>query len=226
MIFKDKVRLAEQYLGHRKTIQIASKDKKKGVYKSGPKKGQPKTDSKKVPLSLSDIAEMEGISLDHLKKAFVNIGVPLRERGRASTTDASNANDSGKILEGFIKGFCSVNNIPLTERVEYAKPSLKYAKLQSVGRQPETEFQLSMNGVLVNVECKNQSTAGSAEEKIFYTHWVLSRRSEPGIIVICGEGWSAGWVPFIQAELSTAKVRILTLAEFLDLLVTTYTLKV
>jgi hypothetical protein len=74
-------------------------------------------------------------------------------------TDASNANTSGKVMEEELRLFLNTNDI-----------SYKHAKTDGI------DFIIETTKSTLFVDCKNQNSMGSAEEKLPHTVWKYWRK--------------------------------------------------
>ena len=124
-------------------------------------------------------------------------GVPVRPRGRQPGKAASNANKKGKALEAWVGWTLDKNGISHSKH-KYTHPVEAYrpAKKNKKGKSSEIEFSLAdPYGNNLLIDCKNQATTGSAEEKLWFTAWNHSHLNSYKVIILTnGVGWRKGFL--------------------------------
>ena len=81
-------------------------------------------------------------------------------------------------------------------------PQYPYEKLKGgYGRQ---DFVCNCNGMTVGIECKNQSTSGTADEKSYYALENISRqyKQDRRILLLGGEVWAPEIVADLKAKIA------------------------
>lgn len=71
------------------------------------------------------------------------------------------------------------------------------------GKRMKPDFMFEWEGHIITIECKNQVTRGSAEEKIFYTaHSIINLHSQFDniipFLIMSGGGWSVECIKFMK----------------------------
>ena len=149
-------------------------------------------------------------------------------------SQGSNANKSGKILEGVVsnalipRGFDIIPYrewIKLTQAQKEQRYLIKNAPYISIYKVAETEhvptpssqslsrseFIISdpQNNIFCRVECKWQAVSGSVDEKLPYVYLNAIERWEEKeiIILIDGKGWKKGALYWLKKAVETRKMR-------------------
>lgn len=83
-------------------------------------------------------------------------------------------------------------------------PQYPYGKLKGGNRYGRQDFACNCNGMTVGIECKNQSTSGTADEKAYYALENISRqyKQDRRILLLGGEVWAPEIVADLKAKIA------------------------
>lgn len=84
-------------------------------------------------------------------------------------------------------------------------PQYPYKKLKGGNRYGRQDFACNCNGMTVGIECKNQSTSGTADEKVYYALENISRQYKQvrRILILGGKVWAPEIVAGLKAKAAT-----------------------
>lgn len=84
-------------------------------------------------------------------------------------------------------------------------PQYPYKKLKGGSRYGRQDFACNCNGMTVGIECKNQSTSGTADEKVYYAFENISRQYKQvrRILILGGKAWAPEIVADLKAKAAT-----------------------
>ncbi len=128
------------------------------------------------------------------------------------------ANDSGNVLEQTVKGIFSAKGFVKARYSDWKKRPEKYGGEVLLFNVPfetiyehkgTTEFKLMSEryGMDIRIECKWQQVAGSVDEKLpyLYLNCIEAMPENHVIIVIDGDGWKEGAIPWLKDAVTQKK---------------------
>jgi hypothetical protein len=152
---------------------------------------------------------------------------------------------SGNVLERTVKEVLAANGFEIHRYLDWKKNPEKYGTELLLTNVPyetiykhrgKTEFLLKSkrHNLEIRIECKWQQRSGSADEKLpyLYLNTIEAMPEKHIVVVIDGEGWKAGAIPWLKEVAATRKyttsttaqkkIEVLRLAEFMTWANTTF----
>lgn len=152
---------------------------------------------------------------------------------------------SGNVLERTVKEVLSANGFEIVKYRDWVRNPDKFGTEVLLTNVPfdtiykhkgKTEFLLKSkkHNLEIRIECKWQQGAGSVDEKLpyLYLNSIEAMPENHIVVVIDGEGWKAGAIPWLKeaaakkkyttSETSKKKIEVLKLAEFMSWANTTF----
>lgn len=152
---------------------------------------------------------------------------------------------SGNLLEQTVKTVCQQKGFKILRYSQWKKNPEKYGQELLLTNVPyetiykhygKTEFLLksARYGLEIRIECKWQQVAGSVDEKLpyLYLNSIEAMPEKHIVVVIDGEGWKAGAIPWLKeaaakrkyttSATAQKKIEVLSLTEFMTWANTTF----
>lgn len=128
------------------------------------------------------------------------------------------ANNSGNVLEQTVKTILSSKGFEKVRYIEWSKKPEKFGRELLLFNVPftsiydhkgSTEFRLisDRHNLDIRIECKWQQSAGSVDEKLpyLYLNCIEAMPEKHIIILIDGDGWKRGAIPWLKQAVEEKK---------------------
>ena len=116
-------------------------------------------------------------------------------------------NKSGKAYEKRVRDILDKQGIEYKEQYKFGKTLF--------GKDMIPDFVVPWNDMIITIECKNQVTRGTAEEKIYYTaHSIINLHEQFDdvipFLIMSGGGWSEACIKYMKEWEKTQPIFITT----------------